>query len=45
MSAVAETFTAAAGMCGLLGPVSGQTDQQAEGLAVGATQGHHWTPF
>lgn len=43
MLVVVEVFPAAAGLCGLSGAVSDPTYQQAEGVEVGAAQGHHRT--
>lgn len=40
---VVEAFPAAEGVCGLSGPVPDPTDQQAEGVEVGAAQGRHRT--
>ena len=43
MLVVLEAFPAPQGVCGLSGPVSDPTDQQAEGVEVGATQGRYRT--
>lgn len=45
MLVVVEAFPAAEGVCGLFGPVSDPTDQQAKGVEVGAAQGRHRTSF
>lgn len=38
-----EAFPVVEGVCGLSGPVSDPTDQQAEGVEVGAAQGRNRT--
>lgn len=42
---VIEALPAAEGVCGLSGPVSDPSAQQAEGVEVGAAQGRHRTPL